>query len=152
MNKSTLLGHSVPPRQKDSVFTRISPINCRFWINCMFLIAMLALTTTRASAQCTGCTRTISTNTAITVNPGDVVCITAATFSQSIASYTGTSTICIAPGTTVSSAITLPPNVTLNVYGTYTGSFAMNGGNVNIYSGGVFTPAYDLHQRFLLRC
>jgi predicted RecA/RadA family phage recombinase len=99
------------------------------------LIALLMFTANYTQAQCTGCTQTVSTNTAVTVNAGAVVCITyAGTYNSSITFNGGT--LCIGPSTTVSSGVTVPSGATLSVYGTITGNYNQNGGTVTIYSGG----------------
>ncbi len=94
-----------------------------------------------ATAQCTGCTATITTNTsAVTINSGQVVCINyVGTFTKTITFNGGT--LCIGPSTTVSSGITMPGGGALNIYGTYSGSMSQNGGDITVYSGGNFRPS-----------
>ena len=107
----------------------------------MVLTLLLGLYFSEVSAQCTGCTSTISTNTAsVSVNSGQVVCITYnGTFNQTI-NFNG-GTLCIGPSTTFNSSITINSGCTLNVYGKVTGSVSSNGGSITVYSGGTFSPS-----------
>jgi hypothetical protein len=103
----------------------------------LLLFILLIAASQYASAQCTGCTSTITTNTAVNVNSGQTICINySGTFSQSI-NFNG-GTLCIGPGTIVSSSISMSSGTTLNIYGKITSSLTQNGGAVTVYSGGTF--------------
>lgn len=99
----------------------------------LVLTLILGLSLSHAFAQCTGCTSTITTNSAsVTVNSGQVVCITySGTFTQSITFNGGT--LCIGPNTTLSSSLTVASGCTLSVYGKVTGSVSSNGGSITSY-------------------
>jgi hypothetical protein len=129
---------NTPPFMKNSNTPNQSTMitSLRSW----FILAMLALITQQISAQCTGCTSTVSSNTAVTVNSGSVVCLTfAGTYNKTITFNGGT--LCIGPSTTVTSAITIPTGGSVNVYGSYTGSMTQNAGSIIVYSGGTYSPA-----------
>ena len=105
------------------------------------LTLILGLSLSHAFAQCTGCTSTISTNSAsVTINNGQVVCITySGTFTQNITFNGGT--LCIGPNTTLSSSLTVASGCSLSVYGKVIGSVSSNGGSITVYSGGTFIPS-----------
>jgi hypothetical protein len=105
-------------------------------------ISLVALFPTRAIAQCTGCTQSVTTNgAAITVSAGQVVCLAySGTFTQSVTFNGGT--LCISPATTVSSAITMNGTGYLNIYGKMTGALTLNNGsNAIVYSGGTLATS-----------
>lgn len=120
---------------------KLSTQKMQFTIRTVAFLLLFAAATQQSQAQCTGCTQSVSVNTAnITVAAGQVVCITyAGTFTKTITFNGGT--LCISPATTVSSAITVPSGGSLNVYGKVSGAFTNNGGTVTVYSAGIFNPS-----------
>ncbi|MBS1617064.1 MAG: hypothetical protein JST76_00990 [Bacteroidetes bacterium] len=120
----------------------ITPIlSGRLVLITLLLSVYMLLYSGSATAQCTGCTATITNNiSAVTVNSGQVVCINyVGTFTKSITINGGT--LCIGPNTTISSGINMPSGAALNIYGTYSGSMSQNGGDITVYSGGNFRPS-----------
>lgn len=107
----------------------------------MILVLVLSLSVSQIFAQCTGCSSTITNNSsAITINSGQVVCLTyAGTFTKTITFNGGT--LCISSATTVSSAITVNSGCTLNVLGKVTGAVTQNGGTITVNSGATFSPS-----------
>ena len=110
-------------------------------LTAIFVVVIFFSNAISVQAQCTGCTSTISTNTAaITISNGQVVCLTySGTFTQTI-NFNG-GTLCISPATTVSSSISMGSGTTLNVYGKVSGSVTQNGGAITTYNGGTFAPS-----------
>ncbi|MBS1619373.1 MAG: T9SS type A sorting domain-containing protein [Bacteroidetes bacterium] len=115
----------------------------RITVLVLSFVLTLLTTTMSSSAQCTGCTSSISNNgSAITANSGDVICIvTNGTFNKAITINSG-GTVCISPQSTVTSSITVGSGATLIVNGTYSGSFTQNSGStVTVNSGADFRPS-----------
>lgn len=125
----------------------------------VILAVLSLLVCLHSSGQCS-CTSTISTNTAVTVNAGQTVCLTfAGNYTQNINLNGGT--LCVSASTHITSGTTtcttastvniygsmataltnFNTGFTLNNYGTFTGSISQAGGTVTNYSGGIFTPS-----------
>ena len=121
----------------------------------VFLFLALALmAATTVSAQCTGCTSTTSTNSTITVNSGQVVCLTySGTYTRTINLNGGT--LCISAATTINgatinynSASTILNNGTISQALTIGNGYVLNNntganitGNLTVSLGGTVSNA-----------
>lgn len=110
------------------------------FVQTLILVILIAGSLGKISAQCTGCTTTKSTNVNVTINSGDVVCLTyAGTYNKTITFNGGT--LCIGPSTTVTSSINIPSGGSVHIYGRHSGSMTQNTGSITVYSGGTFSPS-----------
>ncbi len=98
----------------------------------LFLFTPLFLISSQVSAQCTGCTTTVSANTDFSIASGEKVCLTfSGTFTGSI-NFSGNGTLCVSSNTTVSNSINMNLNGTNNSfenYGTWNKDLSLGNNN-----------------------